>query len=500
MLKIVQNNKRNSLGATLVLTGFMIITSVLWGNRTFSVKTPPQIIFHMKVPMDGTDDGIYWDLVFWALLPSLILTMGVCAIIFNVRKLFKNNPKLSARIEKLITKYFLDVAIAFLGASLLFVLANYNIFGYLGNIVQNTDLYEKYYVNPNETKITFNKKKRNLIHIYLESIENTYLSKDIGGGDDDNYIPELGKLANDNINFSNTDKIGGLLTVEGTQWTIASMVAQSAGVPLLLPFNADNFDKNSIFMPGVKAMGEILGKNGYNQEIILGSDANFALTSNFYKQHGNYKISDYHTAKEEGRIPEDYFVFWGYEDKKLFQFAKEDILKLAAQDKPFNIVMATIDSHTPDGYNDECLDKKFDSQYKNVLAFQSKQVNDFIDWVKQQDFYEDTTIVITGDHNSMASKFFNKIDSSYVRTPYNVFINSVIDQANNKNRQFSTMDLYPTILASLGATIEGDRLGLGTNLFSNRKTIMEEIGVNNLDKEIQKYSSFYNKKLFGLKK
>ena len=36
------------------------------------------------------------------------------------------------------------------------------------------------------------------------------------------------------------------------------------------------------------------------------------------------------------------------------------------------------------------------------------------------------------------------------------------------------MDMFPTILASLGAQIEGDRLGIGTNLFSN-KTMLSYI-------------------------
>ena len=37
----------------------LVIFSILWGNRTFSVKTLNQIIFHLKVPMEGTDNGIY---------------------------------------------------------------------------------------------------------------------------------------------------------------------------------------------------------------------------------------------------------------------------------------------------------------------------------------------------------------------------------------------------------------------------------------------------------
>ena len=55
--------------------------------------------------------------------------------------------------------------------------------------------------------------------------------------------------------------------------------------------------------------------------------------------------------------------------------------------------------------------------------------------------------------------------------------------------------MYPTTIAALGATIEGDRLGLGTNLYSTRPTLYEELGKEYFDKEIMKNSRFYNDKL-----
>lgn len=487
-------NKKSVIGTLLIFISILIVASIIWGNRTFSVKTLPQVIFHAKVPMDGTDNGIYLDWLVWCVPISVVLTSIINIFLYHGHRLFKG--KIAEKFKNVI-RHFYKIGCSFIVVALVVTLINYNVFGYVSHVSKQTDLYEKYYVDPKETQITFHNGKRNLIHIYLESIENTYLSSDLGGGQVDNYMKELGQLALENTNFSNTDKIGGSLTVDGTQWTIAAMVAQSTGLPLSLPLTSKNYTASSTFMPGAYSIGDVLKEQGYNQEIMMGSTSTFALTSNFYNQHGNYTISDYESAKKEGRIPDDYFVFWGYEDKKLFEFAKEDITKLASQDKPFNMEMVTIDSHTPDGYLcDQCPDT-YDSQYKNVIACQSKQVSDFVNWVKQQDFYENTTIVITGDHKSMASKFFEGLDSEYVRTPYNVFINAAVDTSNTKNRKFSSMDMYPTLLASIGATIEGERLGLGTNLFSNKKTLIEEIGFSTLDDEVQKKSNFYNEYILG---
>lgn len=70
------------------------------------------------------------------------------------------------------------------------------------------------------------------------------------------------------------------------------------------------------------------------------------------------------------------------------------------------------------------------------------------------------------------------------RAIYNVIINSAVEADSTKNRKFVTMDFYPTILASLGVEIEGNRLGLGTNLFSKEKTLAEKYGYEKLFEEL----------------
>jgi phosphoglycerol transferase len=52
--------------------------------------------------------------------------------------------------------------------------------------------------------------------------------------------------------------------------------------------------------------------------------------------------------------------------------------------------------------------------------------------------------------------------------------------------------MFPTTLAAMGCTIEGDRLGIGTNLFSGKPTLTEKYGYDKLNLEISKRSDFYN--------
>ena len=122
-----------------------------------------------------------------------------------------------------------------------------------------------------------------------------------------------------------------------------------------------------------------------------------------------------------------------------------------------------------------------DNQYANVIAYSASEVEKFVRWIQEQPFYENTTIVMIGDHNSMDKKFFENFDEEYIRTTFNLILNPApglldIPAERTQNRWFYNGDMFPTILASIGVKIEGERLGLGTNLFSDVPTLFEERG------------------------
>ncbi len=43
----------------------------------------------------------------------------------------------------------------------------------------------------------------------------------------------------------------------------------------------------------------------------------------------------------------------------------------------------------------------------------------------------------------------------------------------------------------MGVKIKGERLGFGTNLFSNKKTILEKMDQKTFDLELRKQSQYY---------
>jgi len=362
---------------------------------------------------------------------------------------------------------------------------------YIEEVTHSSTLFEDEYVDPEEVGIEFPSDKQNLLLIYMESMETTYASTLEGGAKPVNYIPELTALAEQNLNFSNSDKLGGgHVYTEG--WTMAGLLGSSTGVPYKLPVEGNSAGEYESFLPGITGLGDILEAEGYQNYFMCGSDAAFGGREAFYQQHGNYEILDYDRARETGVIPEDYEVYWGMEDEKLYSYAREALTLIGAEEEPFNFTMLTVDTHHPDGYICELCENQYPDQYANAISCASRQVWNFVEWVQEQDWYENTTIVIIGDHTSMNNNFWDDI-GDYERTIYNCFINypENVQAVNSNYREFSTLDMFPTILASLGAEIEGNRLGLGVNLFSDEQTLPERMGKSNYITEVRKYSNYY---------
>ena len=477
----------------LILISFIATVSLEWLYNTFGHLTMDEIIFHLKVPMEGTNsDAIFNYLI--TCIPIILISTVVISflLIYPILKDIKIKGNIIYTSKKKKTAWInLTLSILILVVSIIRIFTVTDIKDYIKNQLDTSEFIEKEYIDPRNVKIEFPEKKRNLIYIYLESMESTYYSKEEGGLSDESLIPELEELAKENLNFSNTDKLGGGYALYGTTWTAGAMTAHTLGVPLKISVECNSLSDYSVFLEGGYGIGEILEKEGYKNFLMFGSNAIFGGRKNLYEQHGNYEIWDVESAIKENRI--DGYIWWGFNDELLFTYAKEKITDLSKKDEPFNFTMLTVDTHFPNGFKCQDCEDKWDDQYKNVISCSSKKVAEFINWIKAQDFYENTTIVLVGDHLTMQMDFMEPPEGEeYDKTVVSIIINPAIQANNTKNRKYYSMDFMPTTLAALGAKIEGNRLALGTNLFSDEPTLLEKYGIEYVVEELKKTSKFYN--------
>lgn len=502
----------------LILLLILLFFSLTWCADNFGNIGLNEIIFTLNMPLKGAADNYFIQYFIYAVVPTVIVfTVLTILCVFPKKKsyslafLIKNRTakitvlplKLNALVWALIC-VMLTVELLHLADN------NFQLFDYMKSQIQASEFIENEYVDAKNVKITFPEEKRNLICIYLESAETSFQDKANGGMLEYNVIPELTEIAKNNISFSHSELLEGAAVAPACGWTMAGLVAQTAGLPLKLYKYDDNGDtgsaqidnsmiKYAAFMPGATTLGEILEKEGYRNYFMAGSDFTFGGRRDYYTQHGNYTIYDLETAREDGIVPQDYKNGWGFEDVKLYAYAKEKLSEIAAKGQPFHFSLLTVDTHMGATPCPVCP-KIYEGVYANAWVCASRQLDDFLDWIQQQDFYENTTICITGDHASMQKGFienheYDRYTGENDRKVYNAFVNAVAKPVRMKNRQFNTMDLFPTVLASIGAKIEGERLGLGTNLFSGADTLTEQYGFEVLREELNKKSRFYDNEI-----
>ena len=479
--------------AAALFLGYLCFFSGRFYVSTFGRLGFDSVLYTLSAGLGGVQSGQITGWLLKGFLPATALTALTVWLFSKLHKCARRGKYQNVKSGNRLARWC-----SFLLSLSLMVFAAFDVelVEYVSNQSADTDLYEKYYKDPDKVKITFPKEKRNLIYIMLESMETSYLSKELGGAMEENLIPELYDLAKENLCFSNTSaEVGGFYTSKGATWTIGSMVAQTAGIPLKTPTEDVNQygAAGEDFLPGVTTLNNILYDAGYTQFLMVGSDANFGGRKAYFEQHDVTEVLDIYAARAQGYIPKDYFVWWGMEDQKLFTYAQQTIENLAQNAEPFAFTMLTVDTHHVGGYQCElCEESKSGESYDQSISCSSRQVADFVDWIQHQDFYEDTTIIIVGDHESMDNGYFERmVDDDYQRLLYNCFINTPATAKKVTNRQFVAEDMFPTTLAAIGCTIEGEHLGLGTNLFSGTKTLTELLGFERFNEELAKASSYY---------
>ena len=485
------------LALLVFFIGFMLFSSANWIVRKFGEVTYEQIMFHLNMPFSSEIRimmSFFKNTVMTGLIISVILFVLFC-------HKYKFHVKVIDAFRNWVYQKRGVLSLGWLVFCVVFVFFKMNVWNmitYHQYKSLTSSFYEENYVIPQNAKIAFPTQKKNLILIFAESIEASYAKTpkhDYFGSD---LIAGLHDLANKNIHFSDNEFLGGSYQIDGTQWTQAGLFAQTCGAPIQLPINDPNwFHPKNGFFPKAWCLYDILQEQGYEQSFLIGSNGEFAGMNKFVETHGNQKLLDTNFYAKRDGLKLSFEKTTKLYDKQVFAYAKEELEVLKKQNKPFVFTMMTLDTHYGTAkFSDDICERKYGphNNIENVVSCSDKQITDFVNWLKEQDFYNNSVVVIVGDHLTMNNRFTKDMD----RKPINIFINSPVAANKTKNRIFTPFDLYPTIVESLGAKIDGHRLGLGTSMFSDEPTLTEgKMSVEHMDVEVRKKSKIYDWMLYG---
>ena len=272
--------------ATLLFGSLFLIFSYIFLQQIFGEDIAEAIVFHYVFGVKGAGLNEY-------IFPMIIFIGSLC-IGWILLKLFLNfisgNKKSYLR---LISGSFILLISIFANPFLK------DLYTFLNVSDESTD--ENLFYNQ---KISYTKNNKNLIFIYLEQFERTYLDQVLFP----ELTPNLIKLENKSVSFTD------ISVPKATNWTIGGMTASQCGVPLFTPINSGNsmsgIDK---FMPLAKCAGDILRDAGYDMLYIGGSDLDFGGKGKFYKSHGFNEVYGLKELKPYLKDPR-YRSPWGVHD------------------------------------------------------------------------------------------------------------------------------------------------------------------------------------------
>lgn len=241
------------------------------------------------------------------------------------------------------------------------------------------------------------RQRRNIVWIYAESLERTYLDEAVFPG----LMPQLTQLAAEAVD------VRGLGSPAGTGWTIAGMVASLCGVPLTTARGDENsMGRMEQFLPGAHCLTDYLRQQGYHLQFSGGADSAFAAKDRFLRSHGYHEVRDQAWFRAQG-VGRRHFSSWGVHDDVLLDSVFEDFMRLSAAGQPFMLTALTMDTHHPAGHLPvACRDVRYDSPHGDIgllraLACSDRLIHRLVERIRASAYAEDTLVVVASDHLAM---------------------------------------------------------------------------------------------------
>lgn len=465
----MQRWKGRPLLMILFLLGSALFMIIDWMNATFGKVSFDQIRFVYHSSLSGVDTSVVETLL-WRF--GVIAALGLAFLLL----LRLARPYAPAR-------GLLWGGTALYAAAALAAVYNTLDLGALASREESLLIGERY-VAPHAAGIAFPEKKRNLVIVLAESAEHTFNDRALFA---EPVMPELEALASGHVAFR------GHVQVPGTQWTIAGITSFLFGVPLRLPlFNWNDYSLFDTFLPGAQSLLEVFTAEDYEVAMILGSDSAFSGKKNLLNVHAPdaaiYDLNYYSATRDD--VAANQGTGWGLADAYIFDRAREYLTRRNT-DKPLLLIVETVDTHSPECFVAEDDPRRFGDE-RDAFAALSRNVAGFAYWLSGQDMWDNTTLVVLGDHQVMASALGGVELAETRREVYHVIVNGAGPEPEaGLERSFASFDLCPTILESVGATLRDGRLGLGVSLYRAHPTLLEARGAEEVTAELERHSPFY---------
>lgn len=319
-------------------------------------------------------------------------------------------------------------------------------------------------------------KGKNVIILQLESLQNFVIGREINGKE---ITPNLNKFLNENIEITNMISQSYSTTADSEYSVMTSLYPLENGQAFSMYNSNINNDIYNLY-----------NNAGYHTYYMHGNVMEFWSRVNVYERLGIDEISYIYG------FPDTSETIGGYLSDELLY--RQAVQKLLTYGRPFMTSIVAASSHTPfdlDGIKDK--DKKVnidvgkykDTQFGSYLEavnYADYAFGIFIDELKANDLYDDTVMIIFGDHyglnidNEEMEEFIKETNINYndisrCLNYVNVVCGMKIPEVEALKIEVpvSKVDIKPSLLQISGID---DDFSLGKTMFSTKDYAYISIG------------------------
>jgi phosphoglycerol transferase MdoB-like AlkP superfamily enzyme len=330
---------------------------------------------------------------------------------------------------------------------------------------QEKELYDWVKTNkPEQTTspLTGSAKGKNVIMIQVESLSGFVMNQKINNKE---ITPNLNKLARTSQFFPNDRYLYGAGHTSDTDFVANSSYFPLPDAAVFVRYGQDNFT----------SMPKTLISNGYS------AYAYHSFNRNFWNRDVAFESLGYQKFYAANNYPKGTNINMGLNDGD-FLSKTADYIK--AQPKPSLSYVITLSSHVPFEVTDQTKDLGVNTAdypnqvggYLENINYTDRMLGKFFDRLKSNNLYDDSIIIIYGDHNPVLPAFNAvtiKYDPESTQSKEVPLIIKIPSQNNGEthNNQGSHLDIMPTVLDLLG--IKTTELMFGQSLFAQGKNALK---------------------------
>ncbi|WP_342268214.1 LTA synthase family protein [Candidatus Tisiphia endosymbiont of Empis tessellata] len=298
---------------------------------------------------------------------------------------------------------------------------------------------------------SFNSNKYNIVFITVESLSSEFMGK---FGNQQNITPNLDKLAEQSIFFTNLYAVG-TRTVRGLEAITLSVPPTPGSSIIRRPDNQSLFNIATIFK-----------NQGYAINFLFGGYSYFDNLQNYF--HGNgYNIVD------QGNLKSNEISFsniWGVADEDILIRSLELADQNYKEGKAFFSLIMTVSNHRPYTFPEGRIDLPSGGGRSAAVKYTDYAIGKFLELAKTHPWFDNTIFVITADHcASSAGKTDLPVNKYHI--PLLIYAPNILKPQIVDNLA-SQIDIAPTILGLLNFSYNSKFFGQDIlNMPANRAFI-----------------------------